>query len=154
MRVHLEDEQNLIFEEGMEANAVETAANTELNAFFIINNDENEGEGHYGVKNRPERWVKYVDMPSGKGADDTEFKGYTWTGKLWKPRLNKSDTIGRIHSVFVGSGDVYYLRILLHHPFCMGKTSFEDLRTIYGENKPRETYKEICQYLGLLHDDG
>ena len=111
MRVHLEDEQNLIFEEGMEANAVETAANTELNAFFIINNDENEGEGHYGVKNRPERWVKYVDMPSGKGADDTEFKGYTWTGKLWKPRLNKSDTIGRIHCLRGQRG-----RLLPPHP--------------------------------------
>ena len=156
MRVHLEDEQNLIFEEGMEANAVETAANTELNAFFIINNDENEGEGHYGVKNRPERWVKYVDMPSGKGADDTEFKGYTWTGKLWKPRLNKSDTIGRIHSVFVGSGDVYYLRILLHHTHCMGKTSFKDLRTVLDNNGKKElpTYKAVCQHLGLLQDDG
>ena len=161
MRVHLEDEQSLVFEEGMEANAVEAATGTELDAFFIINS-KNEGEhidcpqGLYGVKDRPDRWVKYVDMPSGKGADDTDFKGYTWTGKLWKPRVNKSDTIGRIHSVFVGSGDVYYLRILLHHNFCMGKTSFKDLRTIIvnNENRILTTYKEVCEHLGLLQDDG
>ena len=147
LRVHLEDEQSLVFEEGLEANAVEAASGTELDSFFAINRKN---------EDRPERWVKYVDMPSGKGADDPDFKGYTWTGKLWKPRVNKSDTIGRIHSVFVGSGDVYYLCILLHHNFCMGKTSFKDLRTILVNNEEKElpTYKAVCLHLGLLQDDG
>ena len=89
----------------MEANAVEAATGTELDSFFDINKSENreEDKGPLGVKNHPWLWVTYVNMPSGKGADDTKFKGYSWTGKFWKPRVNKSDTIGRIHSVFVGA---------------------------------------------------
>ena len=65
MRVHLDEEQNIVFEE---ANAVETATGTEHDAFLIINGSNVEDEPLYGAKNRPERWVTYVNKPSGKGG--------------------------------------------------------------------------------------
>ena len=49
------------------------------------------------------------------------------------------------------SGDVFFLRMLLHHDHCMGKTSFENLKTVDGELC--ESYQEVCRLLGLLQDD-
>ena len=68
MRVHLENKQNIVFEEGIEANAVEAAAGTVLTAFFNINAFDYE-EKDSNVQNRPKRWMKYDNMPSwGTGA--------------------------------------------------------------------------------------
>ena len=49
------------------------------------------------------------------------------------------------------SGDVFFLRMLLHTDHCKGKKSFDDLRTVNGECI--ETYQEVCRLLGLLQDD-
>ena len=49
------------------------------------------------------------------------------------------------------AGDVFYLRMLLHHDHCKGKTSFEDLKTVDGVCL--ESYQEVCRSLGLLQDD-
>ena len=49
------------------------------------------------------------------------------------------------------AGDVYYLRMLLHHEHCKGSTSFKDLMTVNSDIK--ETYQEVCRALGLLQDD-
>ena len=49
------------------------------------------------------------------------------------------------------AGDVFYLRMLLHHDHCKGKKSYEDLRTVDGNCL--ETYQEVCRVLGLLQDD-
>ena len=51
-------------------------------------------------------FLRYVDFP--------EKFVYVQKEKKWKPRVNRSDTIGRIHSVSPASGDVFYLRMLLH----------------------------------------
>jgi len=40
--------------------------------------------------------------------------------KCWRPRFRLFDTVGRIHSVHPAAGDIYYLRILLHHDHCAG----------------------------------
>ena len=86
---------------------------------------------------------KYVDMP----------KLYTYQSKHRRLaiRKQKHDTIGRVHSVGPASGDLYYLRMLLHHNHCQGKTSFTDLRTVNGE--VCETYQRVCEGLGLLQGD-
>ena len=48
-------------------------------------------------------------------------------------------------------GDVFNLRMLLHHDHSRGKQSFNHLRTVEG--KCMETYQEVCRLLGLLQDD-
>ena len=59
--------------------------------------------------------------------------------------------MGRVHTVNPLSGDVFYLRILLHNDHCRGKTTFEELMSIDGTRY--ETYQEVCRELGLLSDD-
>ena len=49
------------------------------------------------------------------------------------------------------AGDVFYLRMLLHHDHCKGKKSVEDLRMVDGDCL--ETYQEACRVIGLLQDD-
>ena len=49
------------------------------------------------------------------------------------------------------AGDVFYMRMLLHHDHCRGKTSFTDLRTVNGIC--HESFQEVCRILGLLQDD-
>ena len=49
------------------------------------------------------------------------------------------------------AGDVYYLRMLLHHDHCKIKTSFDDLKTI--DDIQYESYQEVARMLGLLQDD-
>ena len=41
------------------------------------------------VENYPWLWVEHVNMPSGKGAEDTNFNGYTCTGKFWKRAMSE-----------------------------------------------------------------
>ena len=62
---------------------------------------------------------RYGDMP----------KEHVYSNGEWRKRKRGSDTtIGRVHSVSPLSGEVYYLRMLLHHDHCRGKESFEDLK--------------------------
>ncbi len=136
LRVHLEDQQNVVFDEGSEEVAAESPRETELMAFFKYN-EKNQGSS--------EQFLRYVDFP--------EKFVYVQKTKEWKARVNKSDTIGRVHSVSPASGDVFYLRMLLHNDHCRGKVSFQDMLRIPGEAAACESYKEVCLKLGLLQDD-
>ena len=137
LRIHLEDQQTVVFDEGSEEVAAQNPRDTELMAFFKYNEE--------AVKaGSTEEFVRYVDFP--------EKFVYDQKAKEWKVR-QKGDTIGRVHSVSPASGDVFYLRMLLHNDHCKGKTSFTDLRTLPGEAKARDTYKDVCLRLGLLQDD-
>ena len=131
LRVHLENEQQIVFDMGSEEQSLERQQFTELTGFFNFN-EEN-----------PETRIKYVDFP----------ESLTWnTGKKqWNWRKNVSDTIGRIHSVHPAAGEVYYLRMLLHHDHSKGKRSFEHLKSVDGV--VQESYQEVCRQLGLLQDD-
>ena len=128
MRCHLEDEQQVLFDEEANAEVLEKARNTELTEFFKYN------------QQCPETDLRYVDFP----------KHFTWNKatKQWNKRKSHFDTIGRVHSMNPMAGDVFYLRMLLHHDHCKGKTSFEDLRTVDGSCF--ETYQETCRVIGLL----
>ena len=134
LRIHLEDEQVVCFDEGAEEIAVAEERTTELNGFFNLNQEITE-----------DKFLKYVDCP----------KEYRWDTKKkeWVGRKINVGTIGRVHSINPAAGDVFFLRILLHHNHCKGKTSFKDLMTVNGEEKPRASYQEVCRELGLLQDD-
>ena len=134
MRIHLEEDQQVCFDEGQEEAALERGRTTELTAFFALNLKGNLPK---------EDQLQYVDMPKKFCYDQKK--------KQWVRRKNKSHTIGRVHSVSPIAGDVFYLRLLLHNDHCKGKTSYEDLRTVEGE--VCDTFKEACTKLGLLQDD-
>ena len=129
LRIHLEDEQNVIFDMETAEESIENQRCTELTEFFNFN------------KQNPQTNVTYCDFP----------EHFTWRDNKWHERKRFSGTIGRINVVNPVAGDVYYLRILLHHDHCKGKISFEDLRTVDGQ--ALESYQEVCQSLGLLQDD-
>ena len=131
MRCHLQYEQQVVFDEGTEEEIIEKQNNTELTEFFQFNTDFSETD------------VRYVDFP----------KQFTWnnTNKKWTIRKSCFDTIGRVHSMNPLAGDVFYLRMLLHHDHCRGRKSFQDLRTVDGTCL--ESYQEVCRVLGLLQDD-
>ena len=83
---------------------------------------------------------KYVDMPG----------SYTFSSKKWHIR-KRGFQIGRVHTVNPLAGDVFYLRMLLHHDHSRGKTSYQDLLTINGTQQ--DTFQSVCRQIGLLSDD-
>ena len=138
LRVHLEEQQQIVFDAEAEIDALENQRDTELTAFFSYNREAREnGES---LEDLP----KYVDMP----------KSHVFSKKTWRKRKQqqKEPTIGRVHTVNPAAGDVYFLRVLLHDPHCRGKVSFEDMLTA-PSGRVCETYKEVCSELGLLNDD-
>ena len=133
----MKDHQHVVFVGGQEENVAEQGRETELTAFFKYNAEEKERKGaDFNQSDYP----TYVDMPN----------TYVLKNKQWKVR-EKGFSIGRVHTVNPLAGDVFYLRMLLHHNHCRGKTSFEDLLEVDGE--PFETYQAVCRHLGLLSDD-
>ena len=141
LRIHLKDEQQVVFDEGCEEAALERQRETELTAFFNLNKTTREkSREQFDAKKMP----TYVEMP----------KHYTYNKgeKTWKARVNDTHTIGRVHSVNPLAGDIFYLRMLLHHDHCRGKESHEDM-LILANGKCCGTYQEVCQELGLLEDD-
>ena len=143
LRVHDEDEQHVVFDEGSEESALETQRCTELTEFFQANKKCKENhEGFIGADE-----LRYVDMP-------TKFT-YNKKEKKWKKRAEgrKCDTLGRVDNVHPAAGDRFYLRMLLNSDHCKGKIGFDDLKTVPGEKEPCKTYQEACQKLGMLQDD-
>ena len=134
LRIHLEDEQQVVFSEETMDSAAEVPRDTELVGFFAYN---------MKMKKSKKDKLTYVDFP----------KKFVWDKdtKEWRERKQESDTIGRVHSVTPAAGDVFYLRVLLHHSHCKGKTSFKNLMTI--NRRKKESFQEVCRELGLLQDD-
>ena len=136
LRVHLEEEQQIVFDENLEVEALENQRDTELTAFFSYNEANSDS---------PENLELYVDMPKNHVYDQKK--------KEWRKRKQGKDTvIGRVHSINPIAGEVFYLRILLHDNHCKGKTSFEDMLKL-PNGRQCESFKEVCIELGLLNDD-
>ena len=135
LRIHLEEEQQVVFNEGDEENALERQRNTELTAFFQFN------------KTTTDKHM-YVDMP--------KYCTYSYNKetakKVWKVRRVACGTIGRVHTVHPLAGEVFYLRMLLHNDHCRGKEGFTGMRTL-PNGHVCDTYQEVCRQLGLLIDD-
>ena len=131
LRVHLEDQQQIVFDENTETEALENQRETELTAFFRFNS-----ENLSDTMTQP----KYVDMP----------KNHVYEKKAWRVKKRKIDgTIGRVHSVNPVAGDVYYLRILLHDNHCRGKKSFLDMLTL-SSGRVCDTYSHVLTGLDGL----
>ncbi|KAM3379277.1 hypothetical protein P3S68_011691 [Capsicum galapagoense] len=71
------------------------------------------------------------------------------SSKKWERRKNSAFSIGRIFFVTPGSGEIYYLRLLLN--VIKGPTSYVELRRI--NNNDHATFIDACYALGLLDDD-
>ena len=140
LRIHLENQQHVYFEAGEEESVIEKCRETELTTFFRLNAREKEAKGD---DFNPNIMPCYVDLP--------ETYTYRVTEKEWHLRQRIGFSIGRVHSVCPLAGDVFYLRILLHHFHCRGKTSFRDLMCI--AEKVCDSYQEVCRELGLLSSD-
>ena len=138
LRVHLQDQHQVVFDMDTEEEALEQQRETELTAFFRFNQSRsNESK---------ETLPMYVDMP--------KMHIYDKKNKEWriKQKNRKGSVIGRVHTVHPIAGDTYYLRILLHSSHCKGKISYDDMLTLESGRKC-ETFKEVCSELGLLNDD-
>nr|XP_043630411.1 ATP-dependent DNA helicase PIF1-like [Erigeron canadensis] len=87
------------------------------------------------------RTLLYVEFP----------RHYVWICKdrKWEKRTHPGGSIGRISYVPPSPGDIYYLRMLLNH--VRGPQSWKELKTFNGHTF--ETYKEVCEAMGLLSDD-
>ena len=68
LRVHLEDQQQVVFDEDQEIEALEVQRNTELTAFFNFNKDTMEHGGDIT------QLCKYVDMPKNHVYADKEWR--------------------------------------------------------------------------------
>lgn len=81
----------------------------------------------------------------------TEFPTkFVWNQKerRWTPR-KKGFSIGRMHFVPPGTGEIYYMRTMLN--YVRGPTCYADLRTVNNHVYP--TFREACYAMGLLADD-
>ena len=137
LRLHLENQQQVVFVGSEEENVVEQGRETEWTAFFYYNAQRNTTKG---PEFNPRTMPGYVDMP----------ESYTFKQKEWHPR-QRGFSIGRVHTVNPLAGDVFYMRLLLHHDHSKGKTSFKDLMSIEG--RVCDSYQAVCRELGLLRDD-
>ena len=141
LSVHLENGQRIIFPEGDARQAAEAPPpSTTLTAFFAL-----------CAQDPFAKTLKYQQVP--------EF--YTWQKgtKCWQRRKRgakvdgedevvKCSAIGRIHTISPKLSDCYFVRMLLTD--VVGPTSFNDLRTVDGEEL---SYREACMARGLLRDD-
>ena len=141
--VHLPREQNVVFQEGLENEALARAhgRKTQLEAWFELNRLLPPGHAT--------RQIRYADMPS----------HFVWDGGscCWKTRRRGprgGQALGRMFNVKPTAGELYYLRLLLLH--LPGATGWNDFmrRAPQGQDGPApKTYREACRAFGLLHDD-
>jgi hypothetical protein len=136
--IHLESEQKIVFQEGKEALAVRGGPpETQLIMWFQYNRIQ---------KDPSEQSEKYPNFPH----------HHVWNrqSKLWTKRkkIEPFPTIGRVHYVHPATGELYYLRLLLHNDYSLGACKFSDLRKLL-DGRIATTYREVCLELGLLQDD-
>ena len=143
LHVHLQDHQLVYFAPGQEQQAAQAARRTHLTAWLEYNRKSAEAEPDSREADPDCLRLLYPDFPA----------RYTWQAgqKVWKKRAYQQATeaIGRVVSLSPRHGDVFYLRVLLHH--VPGAKSFEELRTVNGV--VCATHREACCLRGLLQDD-
>ena len=140
LRLHLENEHQVFFVSGDEERVMQTGKDTELTAFLKLNANEKTAKGQdFDSRKMP----RYFELP--------QTYTYHRDKKEWKKRLRQYKSIGRVHTVNPLAGDVFYLRILLHHDHCRGKASFKELMSV--DDRMYDSYQEVCRILGLLSDN-
>ncbi|PLW13153.1 hypothetical protein PCANC_26799 [Puccinia coronata f. sp. avenae] len=109
------------------------ATQTTLTSFMKLNQKD-----AVGANGRHARTLKYKDVIA-----------YFWwdkSKKVWFPRDQKANAVGRVYSVSYLSGERFYERVLLLH--WEGFQSFKELRMVDGVKA--KTYQIACNWLGLL----
>lgn len=140
LQIHLPDQHMIYIQRTSNRDLNRNASCTTLTEFFnICQNDEFA------------RTLYYSDVP----------KYYVWQNKKWQrrkmgrrivdhPGVFEANILGRMYTVSPNSGELYFLRLLLHH--VKGPNSFESLRTVAGHICP--LFKTACKERGLLlHDN-
>ncbi|KAH0633186.1 hypothetical protein KY284_035972 [Solanum tuberosum] len=99
------------------------------------------------------RWLEAnKEFPEARHLTYAEFPlKFVWKqqSKRWEKRKTSAFSIGGIFFVPPGSGEQYYLRLLLN--VVKGPTSYEEIRRI--NDIDHETFRDACYALGLLDDD-
>ncbi|KIH55324.1 hypothetical protein ANCDUO_14520 [Ancylostoma duodenale] len=147
--VHLEEQQNVTFLPGQEAQAIAAEHNTKLTAWFELNRLTGkpitqayslEANG-IALLAESSRQLCYHQIP----------EHYTWNDnmKKWQERRQRSRVVGRMYYVSPKDFERFALRLLLLYR--KGATSFADLRSI--NNRSYDTYVEAARAAGYLDDD-
>ena len=97
LRIHTEDQQQVIFDEGTEEEALEHQRETELTAFFQLNSELTSGESP-DIQSLP----IYVELPKKYIYDKSK--------KMWIARKTRSEdtVIGRVHTVNPLAGETHF----------------------------------------------
>ncbi|GMG25363.1 unnamed protein product [Ambrosiozyma monospora] len=137
LQVHLEGQQWIVYN----PNANQTVIHdTPLIAYFKFNSSLAESDPTFTLPR-----YTYEQFP----------EHYSWNSKTheWRPRNNNRRQFGRLVFIYPGSGERYFLRMLLN--IVPGAQSFAHLRTVTGHNGnlPFPTFREACAALGLLDED-
>ncbi|XP_047942713.1 uncharacterized protein LOC125189482 [Salvia hispanica] len=129
---HLPDEQFVVYDESTGLDDV--MARRSVNESMFLGWFEANKKYPYA------RELLYSDFPN----------KFVWraANREWTPR-KQGFVIGRLRFIPVGSGELYYLRLLLN--IIPGATCYEDLRNVNGSLYG--TYRDACYALGLLEDD-
>nr|XP_029145189.1 uncharacterized protein LOC112717234 [Arachis hypogaea] len=129
---HLPDEQPVVFKDDEYLDEVARKASVKESMFL--------GWFEANKTNPEARCLTYVEFSS----------KFVWKPdtRKWFPRKSHS-VIGRIFFVPPGSGEIYYLRLLLN--FVKGPTCYEDIRTIDGV--VYSSFRDACYAMRLLDDD-
>ncbi|KAJ8933521.1 hypothetical protein NQ314_013961 [Rhamnusium bicolor] len=129
--VHMPQRQIVLFQPGLEVEALQRNEVTQLTAWFLLNQIDADANRYL-----------YTDIPY----------HYVWqtAQRRWKRRIRGADKIiVRMYSISVRRQELYYLRLLLLH--VRGARSYEDVRTVDG--RVYDTFLEACQIRNLLADD-
>ncbi|XP_076052786.1 uncharacterized protein LOC143032200 [Oratosquilla oratoria] len=103
---------------------------TQLTAWFKLNQSDVDARAHL-----------YTDTP--------EYYVFDNQSNTWTRRQRHRQIVTRMYSASPRNAEKFHLRMLLFH--VPGATSFDDLKTIGGEQLP--TFKDACIRLQLLEDD-
>ena len=124
---HLENGQRTYFTNSTLHQRASTPPQTTLTAFFSLCSQDPFA-----------RMLLYTEVPT----------YYVWmpSAKKFKRREQPSDTLGRLYTAHPNHDGCFFLRLLLVNT--RGPKSYEDLKTVNGENCA--TYRAACQKLGLL----
>ncbi|KAF1756666.1 hypothetical protein GCK72_013120 [Caenorhabditis remanei] len=146
LAVHLPEDQNIIFQRGDEAQAVNRAQsrNTKLTAWFSINKKCQEAvlpDGSLPPTLKDSRQYFYHEMP--------EHFTFNTSTTTWQPRKTMETSLGRMYFISPKNRERYALRQLLL--YTKGATSFDDLHTVQG--KKLDTFVEAARASGYLSDD-
>ncbi|XP_076067755.1 uncharacterized protein LOC143040562 [Oratosquilla oratoria] len=132
LALHLPDQQQVYYKPGEQRQAAARAEgqDTQLTAWFKLNQSDVDARAHL-----------YTDIP--------EYYVFNNQSNTWTRRQRHRQIVTRMYSASPRNAEKFHLRMLLLH--VPGTTSFDDLKTVGGEQLP--TFKDACIQLQLLEDD-